>query len=121
MRVSWCCLCGCKEHKSLALRKEGSGIVLDSQLPYLFCIDDNVLRTGLVLYHLKVIDSVSIHIIIVIIMVASVTLHHCTTKYAATLQLPRSPVGQLDSPLSRSSHLLGGRTTNVSTCGQEFD
>ena len=28
--------------------------MLDSQLPYLFCIDDNVLRTGLVLYHLKV-------------------------------------------------------------------
>jgi len=50
-------LCRCQEHKSLALRKEGSGIVLDSQLPYLFCIDDNVLRTGLVLYHLKVTDS----------------------------------------------------------------
>jgi len=57
LNVRWCYVGRCKEHKSLALRKEGSGIVLDSQLPYLFCIDDNVLRTGLVLYHLKVTDS----------------------------------------------------------------
>ena len=38
----------------MALRKEGSAIVLDSKLPYLFCIDDDVLSTGMILYHLKV-------------------------------------------------------------------
>lgn len=38
----------------LALRREGSGVVLDSELPYLLCIDDDILSTGMKLYHLKV-------------------------------------------------------------------
>jgi len=41
----------------LALRKEGSGVVLDSVLPYLLCIDDDILSTGMKLYHLKVIEE----------------------------------------------------------------
>lgn len=41
----------------LALRKEGSGVVLDSDLPYLLCIDDDILSTGMKLYHLKVMKS----------------------------------------------------------------
>lgn len=51
----------CQEHKTLALRKEGSAIVLDSELPYLFCIDDNILSTGMILYHLKVIDDALVY------------------------------------------------------------
>ncbi|ELU07622.1 hypothetical protein CAPTEDRAFT_180938 [Capitella teleta] len=41
------------EHKSLALRKEGTGVVLDSELPYILSIDDNILTTGMRLYHIK--------------------------------------------------------------------
>ena len=39
---------------SLALRKEGLGVVLDSNLPHLIGIDDDILSTGIMLYHLKV-------------------------------------------------------------------
>ncbi|XP_077092723.1 uncharacterized protein kif16bb isoform X2 [Siphateles boraxobius] len=38
---------------TVALRKEGIGVVLDSQMPYLICIDEDLLSTGVVLYHLK--------------------------------------------------------------------
>uniref|UniRef100_A0A8B9SZC8 Kinesin-like protein KIF16B n=1 Tax=Anas platyrhynchos TaxID=8839 RepID=A0A8B9SZC8_ANAPL len=37
----------------LALRKEGIGVVLDSELPHLIGIDDDLLSTGIILYHLK--------------------------------------------------------------------
>ena len=42
-----------QEEKNLALRKEGLGVVLDSQLPHLIGIDDDILSTGIMLYHLK--------------------------------------------------------------------
>jgi kinesin family protein 16B len=45
-----------QEHDALALRKEGTGVVLDSDLPYLLVIDDNILSTGMRLYHLKVLS-----------------------------------------------------------------
>lgn len=38
----------------MALRKEGIGVVLDSELPHLIGIDDDLLSTGIILYHLKV-------------------------------------------------------------------
>ena len=38
----------------MALRKEGLGVVLDSELPHLIGIDDDILSTGIMLYHLKV-------------------------------------------------------------------
>lgn len=38
---------------TVALRKEGIGVVIDSQMPYLICIDEDLLSTGVVLYHLK--------------------------------------------------------------------
>ncbi|XP_031418441.1 kinesin-like protein KIF16B isoform X3 [Clupea harengus] len=41
----------CEE--TLALRKEGIGVVLDSELPHLIGIDDDLLSTGIILYHLK--------------------------------------------------------------------
>lgn len=42
-----------QEEKTLALRKEGLGVVLDSELPHLIGIDDDILSTGIMLYHLK--------------------------------------------------------------------
>lgn len=35
------------------MRKEGLGVVLDSELPHLIGIDDDILSTGIMLYHLK--------------------------------------------------------------------
>lgn len=42
------------EQKDLALRKAGPGVVLDSLMPHLIGIDDDLLSTGITLYHLKV-------------------------------------------------------------------
>ncbi|CAG4956962.1 unnamed protein product [Colias eurytheme] len=41
------------EQKALGLRKSGLGVVLDSDMPHLVGIDDNLLSTGVTLYHLK--------------------------------------------------------------------
>nr|XP_054759483.1 kinesin-like protein KIF16B [Lytechinus pictus] len=41
------------EERTLALRSEGVGVVLDSELPHLSVIDDDPLSTGLKLYHIK--------------------------------------------------------------------
>jgi kinesin family protein 16B len=43
-----------QEQKALGLRKSGLGVVLDSDMPHLVGIDDDVLSTGVTLYHLKV-------------------------------------------------------------------
>ena len=47
-------LCYFHQDRTLALRAEGSGIVLDSDLPHLIGVDDDLLSTGLVMYHIKV-------------------------------------------------------------------
>ncbi|XP_071961810.1 kinesin-like protein KIF16B [Antedon mediterranea] len=41
------------KEKTLALRSEGISVVLDSELPHLIGIDDDLLSTGLKLYHIK--------------------------------------------------------------------
>ncbi|GFR68868.1 kinesin-like protein, partial [Elysia marginata] len=41
------------QEKNLALRQEGLGVVLDSTLPHLIGIDDDVLSTGIKLFHLR--------------------------------------------------------------------
>jgi kinesin family protein 16B len=46
-----------REEGGLALRREGRGVVLDSQLPHLVGIDDNILSSGVVFYHLQVIHT----------------------------------------------------------------
>lgn len=38
----------------MALRKEGIGVVLDSELPYLLALHDDPLSTGMKFYHMKV-------------------------------------------------------------------
>ncbi len=47
----------------MALRKEGSGLVLDCQLPHLIGIDEDLLSTGIILYYLKVNRSFELNII----------------------------------------------------------
>ena len=39
------------------MRKEGVGVILDSTLPHLIAVDDDILSTGIMLYHLKVTRS----------------------------------------------------------------
>lgn len=46
----------------MALRKEGSGVVLGCQLPHLIGIDEDLLSTGIVLYYLKVNRQFELHI-----------------------------------------------------------
>ncbi|KAK2818219.1 hypothetical protein Q7C36_022152 [Tachysurus vachellii] len=41
------------KEETLALRKEGIGVILDSELPHVIGIDDDLLSTGIILYHLK--------------------------------------------------------------------
>uniref|UniRef100_A0A3Q3MND4 Kinesin family member 16Bb n=2 Tax=Mastacembelus armatus TaxID=205130 RepID=A0A3Q3MND4_9TELE len=41
------------QEETVALRKQGSGVVLDCQLPHLIGISEDLLRTGIVLYYLK--------------------------------------------------------------------
>ena len=36
------------------MRKRGLGVVLDSDLPHLIGIDDDILSTGIMLFHIKV-------------------------------------------------------------------
>lgn len=43
-----------QEQKALGLRKAGMGIVLDSEMPHLIGINDDLFSTGITLYHLKV-------------------------------------------------------------------
>ncbi|XP_037786523.1 kinesin-like protein Klp98A [Penaeus monodon] len=42
-----------QEQKTLGLRKAGQGVILDSERPHLVLIDDNLLTTGVTLYHLN--------------------------------------------------------------------
>lgn len=42
-----------QEQKTLGLRKAGHGVILDSERPHLVVIDDNLLTTGVTLYHLN--------------------------------------------------------------------
>ncbi|XP_051165138.1 kinesin-like protein Klp98A isoform X2 [Leptopilina boulardi] len=42
-----------QEQRALGLRKSGVGVVLDSEMPHLVGIDDDLLSTGVTLYHLK--------------------------------------------------------------------
>eukprot|EP00794_Sanderia_malayensis_P019956 gene19956-21910_t len=41
------------EERALAFRREGFGVRMESDLPYLVCVDDDILSTGVTLYHLR--------------------------------------------------------------------
>ena len=40
----------------MKLQQEGAGIKMDSVLPHLVLVDDDLLSTGIVVYHLKVVQ-----------------------------------------------------------------
>jgi hypothetical protein len=42
-----------QEDQELAVKREGAGLVVDSDLPHLVCIRDNPRSTSVVLYHLQ--------------------------------------------------------------------
>jgi hypothetical protein len=42
------------EYYSVDINKRRAGVVIDSSLPHLLVLEDDVLSTGVVLYHLKV-------------------------------------------------------------------
>ena len=50
------------QERALGFRYEGAGIKMESELPHLVCIDDDVLSTGVTLYHLKVDGVIFTHI-----------------------------------------------------------
>ena len=39
--------------RPLTRRSCSMGVIVDSQLPHLLCMDDDILSTGIVMYHLK--------------------------------------------------------------------
>ena len=42
----------------MKLQQEGAGIKMDSVLPHLVLVSDDLLSTGIVVYHLKVCNSI---------------------------------------------------------------
>lgn len=42
------------EHYRVDINRRRAGVVIDSSLPHLMALEDDVLSTGVVLYHLKV-------------------------------------------------------------------
>lgn len=42
------------EEYSVDINKEKAGVTIDSNLPHLMAMDDDILSTGVVLYHLRV-------------------------------------------------------------------
>lgn len=42
------------EEYSVDINKEKAGVTIDSSLPHLMAMDDDILSTGVVLYHLRV-------------------------------------------------------------------
>ena len=42
------------QERALAFKREGFGIKMESDLPHLICVDDDILSTGVTLYHLNV-------------------------------------------------------------------
>ncbi|KAJ8714263.1 hypothetical protein PYW08_007883 [Mythimna loreyi] len=114
-----------QEQKALGLRKSGLGVVLDSDMPHLVGIDDNLLSTGVTLYHLKegetVIGSADYTPLpdIVLSGAGVLPLHCRVTLSAGTATLEPAPQAQcwlntvlIDKPakLSQGCILLLGRT-----------
>ncbi|KAI2573803.1 StAR related lipid transfer domain containing 9, partial [Homo sapiens] len=50
------------EHYSVDINRRRAGVVIDSSLPHLMALEDDVLSTGVVLYHLKNLVSVKLHL-----------------------------------------------------------
>ncbi|KAB1277131.1 StAR-related lipid transfer protein 9, partial [Camelus dromedarius] len=50
------------EHYRVDINRRRAGLVIDSSLPHLMALEDDVLSTGVVLYHLKNLVSVKLHL-----------------------------------------------------------
>ena len=50
------CLFFSLQEREMKLQQEGAGIKMDSVLPHLVLVDDDLLSTGIVVYHLKVVQ-----------------------------------------------------------------
>ena len=50
------CLFFFLQEREMKLQQEGAGIKMDSVLPHLVLVDDDLLSTGIVVYHLKVVQ-----------------------------------------------------------------
>ncbi|XP_058799880.1 kinesin-like protein Klp98A isoform X2 [Phymastichus coffea] len=111
------------EQRALGLRKSGVGVVLDSEMPHLVGIDDDLLSTGVTLYHLKegktlVGTEEAATPQDIVLTGVDVEPEHCVLELesgVATLH-PRSPhcwinTAQLDKPtrLSQGCIILLGR------------
>ncbi|XP_014218515.1 kinesin-like protein Klp98A isoform X2 [Copidosoma floridanum] len=111
------------EQRALGLRKSGVGVVLDSEMPHLVGIDDDLLSTGVTLYHLKegktlVGTEEALTAQDIVLTGADVEPEHCVLELedgVATLQ-PLSPhcwinTAQVDKPtrLSQGCIILLGR------------
>ncbi|XP_012536653.1 kinesin-like protein Klp98A isoform X2 [Monomorium pharaonis] len=112
-----------QEQKALGLRKSGVGVVLDSEMPHLVGIDDDLLSTGVTLYHLKegktLVGTEEAPVVQDIVLTgADVESEHCVVELdsgVATLH-PLSPhcwinTAQVDKPtrLSQGCIILLGR------------
>ncbi|KAL6433755.1 hypothetical protein ACFW04_005780 [Cataglyphis niger] len=112
-----------QEQKALGLRKSGVGVVLDSEMPHLVGIDDDLLSTGVTLYHLKegktLVGTEEATVVQDIVLTgADVESEHCVVELdsgVATLH-PLSPhcwinTAQVDKPtrLSQGCIILLGR------------
>lgn len=112
-----------QEQRALGLRKSGVGVVLDSEMPHLVGIDDDLLSTGVTLYHLKegktLVGTEDAKIIQDIVLTGTdVESEHCVVELnagVATLN-PLSPhcwinMNQVDKPtrLSQGCIILLGR------------
>ncbi|XP_070172327.1 kinesin-like protein Klp98A isoform X3 [Polyergus mexicanus] len=112
-----------QEQKALGLRKSGVGVVLDSEMPHLVGIDDDLLSTGVTLYHLKegktLVGTEEASVVQDIVLTgADVESEHCIVELdsgVATLH-PLSPhcwinTAQVDKPtrLSQGCIILLGR------------
>ncbi|XP_074103740.1 kinesin-like protein 98A isoform X2 [Cotesia typhae] len=112
-----------QEQRALGLRKSGVGVVLDSEMPHLVGIDDDLLSTGVTLYHLKegktlVGTEEASTLQDIVLTGADVEPEHCIVELdagVATLH-PLSPhcwinMAQIDKPtrLSQGCIILLGR------------
>lgn len=52
--VSHACCCSVVQERELALHSEGVKMMVASELPHFIGVDDDILSTGVVLYHLAV-------------------------------------------------------------------
>lgn len=66
----------------MKLQQEGAGIKMDSVLPHLVLVDDDLLSTGIVVYHLKVVQLAEFLIPGCFFLICSAVLQDMYTQYS---------------------------------------